>query len=146
MYCQMSFSGQSFERLIKYRIPDSFRPVAVPVDFPANVKSRLDGLIVTHIDFSRVDNDRWVIVNEADASGSINPNTAGHGFNASAVAMDVSADIFLARVEDVSNAGLAQPPVHTTQVPPGLILILIRASVDKDGIPQLQIELDTPLP
>ena len=145
MYCQMSFSERSFERLIKYRIADSFRPVAIPVDFPKDAKSWLDGVIVTHIDFNRVDNDRFVVVNEVGhQSGSIGPNTGGYGFNASAVAMEVAADIFFARVEDVAAAGLAQPQVHKEHIPAGLLIhILIRASVDKDGIPQLQMELDT---
>jgi hypothetical protein len=139
----MSFSGQSFGRLIKYRIADSFRPLAAPVDFPKNAKSWLDGMIVTHIDFNRVDNDRFVVVNEVrDASGAIGPNTAGYGFNASAVAMEVAADISFARVEDVAAAGLTQPPTHTEHVFAGVIHILVRASVDKDGIPQLQMELD----
>jgi hypothetical protein len=35
MYCHISFSAESFERLIKYRAADSFRPLAAPVDFPA---------------------------------------------------------------------------------------------------------------
>jgi hypothetical protein len=143
MYCQMSFSSAAFERLIKYRIADSFRPLAAPVDFPANAKSWLDGLTVTQVRFNRIDNDRFVVVNELGAGGAIRPNANGYGFNAVAVAMDVDASIFFARVEAVAAAGLARPAVQTQPVGAGLIHIVIRTFVDVNGIPQLQMELDT---
>jgi hypothetical protein len=97
MYCQISFSAESFERLIKYRIADSFRPLAAPVNYPANAKSWLDGMIVTHIDFNRVDNDRVVVINEMNGAGSIGPNAGNFAFNAGAIAMELAADIFFAR-------------------------------------------------
>jgi hypothetical protein len=143
MYCQISFSAESFERLIKYRIADSFRPLAAPVNYPANAKSWLDGMIVTHIDFNRVDNDRVVVINEMNGAGSIGPNAGNFAFNAGAIAMELAADIFFARVEDVAAAGLAQPPVDPQHIPVGFLHITVRATVDSNGIPQLQMELDT---
>ena len=141
MYCQMSFSPESFQRLIKYRIADLFRPLATPINFPQNAPSWLDGVIVTQVLFNRVENDRFVLVNEVlSPDGSISPNTAGYGYNAGALAMELTAAIFLARVQDVAAAGLAPPP--TIRVP-GIFHIVVRASVDKNGIPQLQMELDT---
>ena len=142
MYCQISFSAESFERLIKYRIADLFRPLAAPVDYPKNAQSWLDGVIVTHVDFNRVDKDRFVLVNELDAIGSVGPKS-GYGYNASAVAMELAANVSFARVEDVAAAGLAQPPVLTQLVPVGLIHVTVRASVGSDGIPVLQMALDT---
>jgi len=139
MYCQMSISGASFERLIKYRIADSFRPLAQTMSFPENKKSWLDGIIVTRIEFNRVENDRFVVVNELSASGLVGPNSAGHGYNALAVAMVLTANLFFALEQDVAEAGLARPAVVTQPI---LLLVTIRASVGPNGIPVLSMELD----
>ncbi|HLL46146.1 MAG TPA: hypothetical protein VK399_05540, partial [Longimicrobiaceae bacterium] len=142
MYCQLSFSAESFERLIRYRIADLFRPLSAPVPFPPNAQSWLDGVVVTNIEFNRVDRDRFVLVNELDALGSVGP-ASGYGYNASALAMELAVDIFFVRVEDVAAAGLAQPPVLTKSVPFGIFHVTVRASVGASGIPVLQMELDT---
>lgn len=141
MYCEISFSASAFERLIKYRIADLFRPLPAPVNFPPGASSWLDGFVITGVNFNRVDNDRVVSVNELTAPGTIG-SPSGYGYNASAVAMDLAADFFFARVEDVAAAGLSQPVVFTQSVPAGPIHITVRATVGANGIPMLQMELD----
>jgi hypothetical protein len=143
MYCQISFSADSFAQLIKYRIADLFRPLATPVPWPGTTQSWLDGVIVTDVLFDRVDQDRFLPVNELSASGLVIPNSAGYSYHASAVSMKLALDVFFASVQDVAAAGLAQPPVYTEHVPAGPIRITVRAMVGSDGIPQLQMELDT---
>jgi hypothetical protein len=138
----MSFSLDSLERLLKYRIADSFRPLATPVDFPANDKSWLDGLLVTDVQFNRIDNERDVALNVIGANGSLVPNAHGFGFHASAVTMDLATDVFFVRAADVASAGLSQPPVRIEKVPGFIVHIIVRAGVDVNGVPQLQMELD----
>lgn len=142
MYCDLSFSGAVFGRLISYRIADLFQPLATPVDYPANAKSWLDGVLVTQVELNALPNDRFVIVNELGADGNVTPNSAGYGFQAGAVTIDLAADVFLARVEDVAAAGLADPPVTTVSIPRGVLHLTVRMSVGSDGIPQLQMQLD----
>jgi|GEM_PF-5425391 len=140
MYCQLTFSKNAFERLIKYRIADLFRPLSAPVPFPRNAQSWLDGIIATNIDFNRVENDHFQKINFRSSDGKTLPNTAGYGFNAGAIAMEVAVDVFFVRVEDVANAGLNQPPATTQK---GLLHIVVRALIAEDGIPIIQLELDT---
>ena len=54
--------------------------------------------------------------------------------------MEVAVDVLFVRVEDVAAAGLNQPPVITQQ---GLVHIVVRALIAEDGIPIIQLELDT---
>ena len=142
MYCQIAFSHDSFERLIKYRIADSFRPPDTPLNFPANKQSWLDGLLVTQIDFLRVENDRFVVFNEMSGPDSISPNPNNYGYTAGALLMNMTLEVYLVNIQDVAAAGLAQPPVQTQNIPVGLVRITVRISVDSNGIPQLQMELD----
>jgi hypothetical protein len=82
------------------------------------------------------------VINEMNGAGSIGPNAGNFAFNAGAIAMELAVDISFARVEDVAAAGLAQPPVNTQPIPVGFFHITVRATVDTNGIPQLQMELD----
>jgi hypothetical protein len=145
MYCQISFSAKSFERLIKYRIADSFQPLTVTVPFPTNTNSWLDGMIVTEVHPNQIGNDRVIAVNELQADGTVAPNQAGISFNAAGVSIDVAADLFFVREEDVTSAGLSQPPAQTQSIPFGLIRILARVDVNASGIGQLQWQLDLAL-
>ena len=142
MFCQIAFSQDSFERLIKYRIADSFRPPDTPLNFPANKQSWLDGLLVTHIDFGRVENDRFVVFNEMSGADSISPNPNNYGYTAGALSMNMALEVYFVNIHDVAVAGLAQPPVQTQNIPVGLVRITVRISVDPNGVPQLQMELD----
>ncbi len=137
MYCQLAFSAETFEKIIKYRIVDSFRPLTFSVPYPSNQQSWLDGIKVTKIIFNRIENDRMVIINEGH---NITPNSAGYNFSAGALAMQVTFQFFFAKVQDVASAGLNQPP---TQMVLGLFDIALRATVGANGIPILQMELDT---
>ena len=56
--CRISFSGETFERLIRYRIVEGFRPLTTPVDFPVGAKSWLDGIVVTQVVLNRIRNHR----------------------------------------------------------------------------------------
>ena len=98
------------------------------------------GIIATNIDFNRVENDRFQKINFRSSDGKTTPNTAGYGFNAGAIPMEVAVDVLFVRVEDVAAAGLNQPPVITQQ---GLVHIVVRALIAEDGIPIIQLELDT---
>ena len=145
MYCQLSFSGESFERLIKYRIADSFQPLIVTVPFPKNTNSWLDGMIVTQVLFNQIGNDRLVKVNELQPNGTVAPNQAGISFNAAAVSADIAADLFFVRDQDVASAGLSQPPAQTQSIPIGFIRYFARIDVDANGIAQLKLEPDLDL-
>ena len=142
MFCQIAFSAESFERLIKYRIADQYRPLSAPVLLRRSQSSWLDGFLVTQIAFNRVENDRFVIVNERDAAGAMIPNPDGIGYGACAVSMNLAADFFFVSARDVDAAGLGQPAVQTISVPFGPLRSTIRASVAADGIPRLEMELD----
>ena len=143
MFCQMAFTGAAFERLIKYRIADAFRPLDATVAFPPNTNSWLDGVIVTRVDFSQVENDRFVAVNELQAGGLVTPNSANYGFNSAALMMNLTTQVFFARDIDVAAAGLGQPPVFTQFIPGALLPVTIRLTVGTDGIPIVQMSLDT---
>ena len=60
MFCQMAFTGAAFERLIKYRIADAFRPINSTIPFPPGTNSWLDGVLVTGVEFAQIENDRFV--------------------------------------------------------------------------------------
>ena len=141
MFCQLAFSGQAFERLIKYRIADLFRPLSDTVDQKGQ-KSWLDGMLVTAIDFTPVANDRFVIVNHR-ADDSILPNPNGYGYQAGAVRMDLTTEFYFVLDQDVKTAGLRQPPFQTELVTGTALRVTIRAGVDANGVPTIQLELDT---
>jgi hypothetical protein len=143
MFVQIAFSAESFERLIKYRIADLYRPLPTPVASPKNSKSWFDGMLVTHIDFNRIENDRFVVVNERDPGGAVVPNAFGSGYNAGALSMNLAAEFYFVSASDVAIAGLAQPPIETVQIPVGPLPMVIRARVGADGIPMLDMSLDT---
>lgn len=145
MYCQLSFSGNSFERLIKYRVADSFQPLTISVPYPKNTNSWFDGMLVTQVLFNQIGNDRLVPINELQADGTVAPSQAGITFNAAAVSADIAADLFFVRVQDVASAGLSQPPAQTQSIPIGFIRMLARVNVDANGVAQLQLQLDTAL-
>ena len=141
MFCQLAFSGQAFERLIKYRIADLFRPLSDTVDHKGQ-KSWLDGMLVTAINFTPVANDRFVIVNHR-ANDSILPNPNGYGYQAGAVRMDLTTEFYFVLDQDVKTAGLRQPPFQTELVTGTALRVTIRAGVDANGVPTIQLELDT---
>lgn len=141
MFCQLAFSGQAFERLIKYRIADLFRPLSDTVDHKGQ-KSWLDGMLVTAINFTPVANDRFVIVNQR-ANDSILPNPNGYGYQAGAVRMDLTTEFYFVLDQDVKTAGLRQPPFQTELVTGTALRVTIRAGVDANGVPMIQLELDT---
>jgi len=145
MFCQVAFSSSAFARLIQYRIADSFRPLSAPVPFPTFPKgtsSWLDGVLVTHVDLNRIDRDRLTVVNELQGA-TIAPNSGGYSFWAPALALELTAQMFFARTQDVAAAGTNQPPVHTEPIPVGFLHITVRLTVGLDGVPLLHMELDT---
>ena len=109
------------------------------------MKSWLDGVLVTDIIFQRVENDREVVINEMNGSGSIVPNPHFFIFNASAITMDLSVDVSFVAVKDVAAALLTQPAVETMFIKAEVsqLHVTVRATVDTKGIPQLQLDLDT---
>jgi hypothetical protein len=142
MDLQIAFSGGAFKKLIRYRIVDGFRPATSPVNYPLNTQSWLDGIIVTNLELTRVRNDRVLIMNEVAADGTVVPNQLAQGFESTAVTIDVEATVFLARIQDVAAAGLAQPPAQAVNVPTGIMHITVRLDVGSDGIPVIQMQLD----
>ncbi len=144
MFCQMAFTGAAFERLIKYRIADAFRPINSTIPFPPGTNSWLDGVLVTGVEFAQIENDRFVAVNELQsADGPVSPNSANYGFNAAALSMKLTTQVFFARDVDVAAAGLGQPPVFTEFIPGALLPVTVRISVNPDGVPIVQMDLDT---
>ena len=144
MYCQVSYSRKSFERLIRYSVAEYFQPLTVTVPFPLNTNSWFDGIIVTEAHFTQIP-DVVTPVNELQPDGTVAPNPSGIQFNAAAVRVDVAADLFFVRAEDVASAGLSQPPAHTQSIPAGSIRILVHVSLNASGIPQMQLQLDLAL-
>jgi hypothetical protein len=142
MYCQMAFTGAAFERLIQYRIADAFRPLSTTVPFPPNTNSWLDGVLVTSVSFSQIANERFVPINELQASGLVTPNSNNYGFYAGALSMNLTSQIFFARDVDVASAGMGQPAVFTQGIPGALLNIIVRINVGSDGIPVVQMNLD----
>jgi hypothetical protein len=138
----MAFTAAAFERLIKYRVVDAFRPLSATVPFPPNTNSWLDGVMVTGVAFAQIENDAFVVINELQAGGSVLPNSAHYGFNAGALSMNLNTQIFFARDVDVAAAGLGRPPVFTQMIPGALIHIVVRISVDPNGIPVVKMSLD----
>jgi hypothetical protein len=116
MYCQLSLSGNTFERLIQYRVADSFQPLTVPVPFPANTSSWFDGILVTQVVLNQIANDSLIPINELQPDGTVAPNPAGVSFRAAAVSADAAAEIFFVRVQDAASAGL-RPEGHTYERP-----------------------------
>jgi hypothetical protein len=144
MFCQMAFTGAAFERLIKYRIADAFRPIDSTIPFPPGTNSWLDGVQVTSVEFAQIENDRFVAVNELlSPNGPVSPNTANYGFNAGALSMKLTTQVFFAKDVDVAAAGLGQPPVFTEFIPGALLPIIVRINVNSDGVPVVQMDLDT---
>jgi hypothetical protein len=143
MFCQVAFSGAMLERLIRYRVADQFRPLSVPVDYPQNDKSWLDGFMVTQVAFNRVVHDQIVVLNDVGPDGTVHPVPGALGFWSSAVTVDIQARAYFARVQDVAAAGLNQPPVQTALIPIGILHLTLRVTAGNDGIPLVSMELDT---
>ena len=145
MYCQLSLSGNAFERLIQYRVADSFQPLTVPVPFPANTSSWFDGILVTQVVLNQIANDSLMPINELQPDGTVAPNPAGVNFRAAAVSADAAAEIFFVRVQDAASAGLSQPPSLTQSIPIGFIRMIARVFVDAKGTTQFLLSPDLTL-
>jgi hypothetical protein len=145
MYCQLSLSGNTFERLIQYRVADSFQPLTVPVPFPANTSSWFDGILVTQVVLNQIANDSLIPINELQPDGTVAPNPAGVSFRAAAVSADAAAEIFFVRVQDAASAGLSQPPSLTQSIPIGFIRMIARVFVDAKGTTQFLLSPDLTL-
>lgn len=142
MYVNLAFSAEAFKKLIKYRITDQFRPLIIPIDYPEGERSWLDGLIVFDPVFTRL-TEAPIVLNEASATDPLRPNVTGYSYAATAVAIDVPMTIFYAKIQDVANAGLADPPVGQIPVPIGAVRIILRSVIADDGLPHIQMQLDT---
>jgi hypothetical protein len=143
MYINLAFSGDAFERLIKYRLVEEFRPLPFPIEHPQNTWNWLDGVTVHRAVVSRLLDGRTVHLNEVNASGLVRPVPQNYVFQGAGIQVDVSMTVHLAKVQDVAAAGLAQPPTHNVPILPGILRIFIRAEVGEDGIPHLSMQLDT---
>jgi hypothetical protein len=142
MNCEIAFSAESFGRLIKYRVADSFRPLVAPVNYPQNKQSWLDGVLVTQVALDRLGNDRGVVVNELNTGGSLTPNPAGFGYQAAAVSMQLTTSLFFALAQDVADAGLGQPLVMEKSIPGAVLFVTVRLDIGSDGVPVLGMQID----
>jgi hypothetical protein len=143
MDVNLSFSRESFVRLIKYRMMDQFRPITKPLEYPVGIFNWIDGMTLLDIRLQRVVDGSVVALNALSSDGKVRQVPERFSFNGTAITLDLSLTVYLAKLADVAAAGLSQPPVSQLPVLNGFLIITARLGVGEDGIPHLSLVLDT---